>query len=70
MVTCWERAGLLVFLYVMFSFVDKTFPYGFLDQVWYLIPLPSYFYNSSTVQIPTTKPYIMLFHMTIFTQLQ
>ena len=36
MVTCWERADLLAFLYVMFlCFV--TFPYGVLRKVWYLI---------------------------------
>ena len=28
MVTCWERANLLAFLYVMFSCVCVTFPFG------------------------------------------
>ena len=36
MVTCWERADLLVFLCVMFL---VSFPYGVLGQVWYLIVL-------------------------------
>ena len=35
--TCWERAGLLALLYVMFSCVIITFPCVFLVQVWYLI---------------------------------
>ena len=36
-VTCWERADLLVPLCVIFSCVFVTFPYGVLCQVWYLI---------------------------------
>ena len=36
-VTCWDRVNLLALLYVMFSYVFVTFPYGFLGQVWYLI---------------------------------
>ena len=36
-VTCWERAGLLAFLYLMFSCVLVTFPFVVLCQVWYLI---------------------------------
>ena len=36
-VTCWGRANLLVFLYVLFSCVFYTFPCGVLGQVWYLI---------------------------------
>ena len=36
-VTCWERADLLALLYVMFSCVFVTFPYGVLGQVCYLI---------------------------------
>ena len=32
-----ERADLLALLYVMFSCVFVTFPYGILGQVWYLI---------------------------------
>ena len=36
-VTCWERTDLLALLYVMFSCVFVTFPYGVLHQVWYLI---------------------------------
>ena len=36
-VTCWERAYLLALLYVMFSCVFVTFPYGVLVQMWYLI---------------------------------
>ena len=32
-VTCWERAGLLAFLYVMVSCIVVTFPYGVLGQV-------------------------------------
>ena len=35
--TCWERAGLLALLYVMFSCVIITFPCVVLCQVWYLI---------------------------------
>ena len=37
MVTCWERAGLLALLYVMFYCVFVTFSCGVLGQVWYLI---------------------------------
>ena len=36
-VTCWERADLLVLLYVMFSCIFVTFRYGVLGQVWYWI---------------------------------
>ena len=36
-VTCWERAYLLALLYVMFSCVFVTSPYGILGQVRYLI---------------------------------
>ena len=38
-VTCWERADVLAlpYMYVMFSCVFVTFPYGVLGQVWYLI---------------------------------
>ena len=36
-VTCWERADILALLYVMFSCVFVTFPYGVLGLVWYLI---------------------------------
>ena len=32
-VTCWESAGLSALLYVMFSCVFVTFPYGVLGQV-------------------------------------
>ena len=38
-ITCWERADLLAFLYLMFSCVFVTFPYSVLGQVWYLIVL-------------------------------
>ena len=38
-VTCWERAGLLALLYVIFSCVVVTLPCGVLGQVWYLIVL-------------------------------
>ena len=34
-VTCWERADLLALLYVLFSCVVVTFPYGVLGQVRY-----------------------------------
>ena len=34
--TCWERADVLAFLYVMFSCVFVTFPKGVLSQVWYM----------------------------------
>ena len=37
MVTFHERAGLLVLLRVMFSYVFVTFPCGVQGQVWYLI---------------------------------
>ena len=36
-VTCWERADLLAFLYVMFSCVFVTFSLGVLGQVLNLI---------------------------------
>ena len=36
-VTCWERGDFLALLYVMFSCVFVTFPYGILGHVWYLI---------------------------------
>ena len=36
-VTCWERAGLMVLLSVTFCYVFVTFPIGVLGQVWYLI---------------------------------
>ena len=36
-VTCWERAGLLTLLYVMFLFCFSTFPCGVLGHVWYVI---------------------------------
>ena len=36
-VTCWKRSDVLALLYVMFSLVFVTFPYGILGQVWYLI---------------------------------
>ena len=32
-VTCWERADLLALLYVMFSCVFVTLPYGVIGQV-------------------------------------
>ena len=38
-VTCWDRAGLLALLCVVFSCGFVTFPYGALGQVWYLIVL-------------------------------
>ena len=36
-VICWERAGLLALLYVMFYCVFVTFPCCAVGQVWYLI---------------------------------
>ena len=36
-VTCWERADLLTFLYVLFSCAFVSFACGVLGQVWYLI---------------------------------
>ena len=36
-VFCWERADLLARLYVKFSCVFVTFPYGSLGQVWYFL---------------------------------
>ena len=36
-VTCWEKAGILALLYVMFSCVFVAFPYGVLGQVCYFI---------------------------------
>ena len=36
-ITCWQRAYLLVLMYVMFSYVLVTLPCGVLGQVWYLI---------------------------------
>ena len=47
--TCYERVDLLALLYVMFTCIFVTFPYGVLGQVWFLIasisdlPLLSYF---------------------------
>ena len=41
-VTCMERVDLLALLYVMFSCVFVTFPYGDLSQVWCLIALIPY----------------------------
>ena len=38
-ITCCERADLFALLYMMFSCVFVTFPYGFLCHVWYLILL-------------------------------
>ena len=35
--TCWERADVLAFLYVMFSCVFVTFLRAVLSQVWYMI---------------------------------
>ena len=37
--TCWESADLLAFLRVMSFLCFVTFPYGALDQVWYVIVL-------------------------------
>ena len=34
-VACWERAGLLALLFVMFSCVIVTFPFDVLGQLWY-----------------------------------
>ena len=36
-VTCWERAGLLALLCVVFYHVFVTFPCGGLGRVWYLV---------------------------------
>ena len=38
-ITCWERAGFLALLYVMFSCVIVTFSCGVLGQAWYFIVL-------------------------------
>ena len=38
-VTCWERAGLLALLCVLFNCAFITSPCGFLRQVWCLIVL-------------------------------
>ena len=40
-ITCWERTDLLALLYVAFSCVFVTFPYGVTGQVKYLIELIS-----------------------------
>ena len=37
LVTCWEMAGLLALLHVLFSCVFVTFPYDVPGQAWYLI---------------------------------
>ena len=37
MVTYWEMAELLALLYVMFSCVYVTFPYGVMGRAWYAI---------------------------------
>ena len=49
LVTYWERADLLALLYVNFSCVFVTFPYGVLGQIWYLI-----------VSIPDILPLVFL----------
>ena len=56
LVTCWERAGLLAFICVMFSCVFLTFPYDVMDQVWCLI-----------VSIPDIclLPYFQMFVITL-----
>ena len=36
-ITCWEGAGTLALLCVMFPCVFVTFPYGVSGQAWYLI---------------------------------
>ena len=41
-VTCWERADLLLLLCVMFSCVLVTFPYGVTGQAWHLLVLIPY----------------------------
>ena len=41
MITCWERTDLFALLYVAFSCVFVTFPYGVSGQVKYLIELIS-----------------------------
>ena len=53
-VTCWEKADLLALLYVMFSCVFVTFPYGVLDWVWYCMDswlLPSSLLCKAKVEI-------------------
>ena len=37
LVTCWERVDLLALLYVIFSCVFDTFPYGVQGQLLYMI---------------------------------
>ena len=36
-ITCWEQVDILALLYVIFSSVFDTFPYGVPGQAWYLI---------------------------------
>ena len=56
-ITCWERADLLAFLFVVLSCVFVTFPYGDLCQVCYLIVsipdlyLPLYFVTPRKAKI-------------------
>ena len=43
LVTCWERAYLLVLVCGVENCVVVTFPFGILCQVWYLIvPIPDF----------------------------
>ena len=55
---CWERAGLLALLYVMFSCVIVTFPCVVLGQVWYLIvSIPDFCLGINTKLIILPKRY-------------
>ena len=53
--TCFERAGLLAPLCVMFSSAVVTFPCGVLGQVWYFIALMSNICILSYFDIKDTK---------------
>ena len=43
-ITCWVKFDLLALLFVVFSYVFITLPYGVLGQAWYLIVLIPDFY--------------------------
>ena len=60
-VTCWERTHFLALLYVMFSSVFVTIPYGILGPVWYLsISIPDRCASSLLLQHKRLNLYLSL----------
>ena len=58
-ITFWESTGLLALLFVLFSYVFVTFPYGVPGQVWYLIvSIPGLclilYFNIFCIPLPTS----------------